>query len=73
MRNIAVVAALDSFDDATASTEQVAEHTSLPDRTVRRAMRSLISQGLVWSPVRGLWQLAPAGRVIAAGLRPGAL
>ena len=71
-RNIAVVIALDGFDDATASTDEIALKTSLPDRTVRRAMRSLIAQRLVWSPVRGLWQLTPAGGAIAASLRQGA-
>src|SRR4051812_44748148 len=69
-RNIVVLAALDACDDATASTEEIATYTSLPDRTVRRAVRSLINQGLVWCPARGFWQLTPAGLDIAKRLRP---
>ena len=67
-RNERLLAAVATIEAGTASTLAVAELASIPERTVRRGMRALGRQGLVWSPVRGRWQLTPAGREIAASL-----
>jgi IclR family transcriptional regulator, mhp operon transcriptional activator len=67
-RNVLVLAALAAADDGIASSEELAEATFLHVRTVRRAIRSLISQGLAWSPQRGVWELTLAGRAVVAGL-----
>ena len=69
-RNEVLLRALATMEDTSGSTSDVAEHSLLPDRTVRRGMHALAKQGLVWSPRRGLWQLTSDGRRVAGDLRP---
>jgi hypothetical protein len=67
-RNEALLNALATMDGTSGSTSAVAARSTLPERTVRRGMHALAKQGLIWSPRRGLWQLTPEGRKLAAVL-----
>ena len=69
-RNELLLVALARIGDGEASTLALAELTQIPERSARRGLAALMRQALVWSPVRGRWQLTRIGREIEASLSP---
>lgn len=67
-RNERLLMALVTIKGDAASTVALADLSSLPERTARRGLVALTRQRLVWSPVRGRWQLTPTGHEIAVNL-----